>query len=118
LVREGDLIMTDLREISKSLVVAAEELEKLEVARVLLIDSLERDLIITAGRINQCADEGDMERNLINYGEVLHIEAVLTLLKINVITAVWKDRGFYRITKVTIDGKETIYPASGKEAAE
>jgi hypothetical protein len=118
--RVRSLIMAQIREICKSLALAAEKLEKLEAEQALtraLVDALKRDLIVRAGRVNEYADNKDLKYNLVNYGEVLQIISILNPLKIDADFQVWGDGDYYRIPKVTIDGKETVYPASDKGAA-
>jgi hypothetical protein len=110
--------MTNIREICKSLAVAAEELEKAEVARAYLIGDLVRDLLHTVSLVNRYADKRDLELNLINYGITVQIVYTLNLLKINTGTQVCNDDEFYRIPKVIIEGKETVFTASDKGAAE
>jgi hypothetical protein len=110
--------MTNLREICRSLAVAAEELEKLTVARFYLIGDLERDLLHTIGLVNRYADKRVLEPNLVNYGITVQIVHTLNFLKIDAGTQVCNDDEFYRISKVVIDGKETVFTASEKEAAE
>ena len=70
-----------------------------------IIERCETDLIIYAGRVNQCADEGDHNRNRVNYGIARHSAAMLDYLNQTVRLCEYEDDGFLRISMVRINDR-------------
>jgi hypothetical protein len=74
-----------------------------------LIDKLKVDLITAASRVNYYSAEKDLERNRVNYGIANESSDILQFLKIDADAQCYEDEGFLKITKVIIDGKETVF---------
>ena len=63
--------------------------------------------------VNDCADKNDNNRNRVNYGAVSYAARTLYRLGIKVDIGEYEDKGFIRITRVTVAG-ETIEFSSRK----
>ena len=57
---------------------------------------------------NQQANDGDRNRNHVNYGSASAIARIMTDFGHNVDIPVWDDNGFLRIPKIVIDGEVFI----------
>jgi hypothetical protein len=84
--------------------------KKMDKNEELLIEKLTVDLIMAANDVNRYADEKDASRNSVNYGVALNCASILTFLKQTVVFPCWDDKGFLRIVKVIINGKEICFP--------
>lgn len=57
---------------------------------------------------NKQANDGDRNRNHVNYGSASAIARIMTDFGHNVHIPVWDDNGFLRIPKIVIDGEVFI----------
>ena len=76
--------------------------------------NLKTKLIVGCGRVNDCTDDKDMNRNHVNYGMVAAFASVVRDMGHDVDISLWEDNGFLRIPKLKIDGQTVIEYHNGK----
>ena len=76
--------------------------------------NLKTKLIMGCGRVNDCADDNDTNRNRVNYGQVTAFASVVREMGHSVDIPVWEDNGFLRIPELRIDGQTVLEYFNGK----
>lgn len=76
--------------------------------------NLKVKLITGCGRVNDCADGKDMNRNHVNYGMVIAFASVVRDMDHKIDIPVWEDDGFLRIPELKIDGQTVLEYRNGK----
>ena len=71
-------------------------------------DELKVRLFESCDWCNKQANDGDRNRNHVNYGSASAIARIMTDFGHNVHIPVWDDNGFLRIPKIVIDGEVFI----------
>jgi hypothetical protein len=108
--------MTDLREISKCLAVAAEKLEKADKFRLSLIDRLKKQVVYSAGVLNKTAKKRDLKENARHLGIIVECTDILECMGISVEDSSSWQEDFHSYSKVVFGGKETFCLSSDKGA--
>ena len=76
--------------------------------------SLKTKIIVGCGRVNDCADDKDANRNHVNYGMVIAFASVVRNMGHDVNIPVWEGDGFLRIPELKIDGQTVLEYHNGK----
>lgn len=71
-------------------------------------DTLKIRLYESCDQCNKCADEGDQNRNRVNYGAASAIARIMVDFGHKIDVPVWDDKGFLRIPKIIIDNEVFI----------
>ena len=74
-----------------------------------LIEELTIDLIVAAGRVNDCKISKDFGRNCINYGIATKCVDVLKSLRQRVSITCLEDDGYLEIERLAINGNITSF---------
>jgi|GEM_PF-848632 len=77
-----------------------------EIEELQIVDKLTVQIIGAAGRVNDYAQQKDINRNHTNYGNVSGVATALRLLGHDVDYSNWEDNGYLKIGYLKIDDKK------------
>lgn len=80
-----------------------------EVEELQIVDKLTVQIIGAAGRVNDYAKQGDINRNHTNYGDVSGVASALRLLGHDIDYSNWEDNGYLKIGYLKIDDKKITF---------
>lgn len=69
-------------------------------------EKIRLEILCAARRVNQCAEDHDVNRNHVNYGVATAYASVLRDLGHDVDVPCWEDNGCLKIPKIKFDGEE------------